>query len=423
MIGVPIAWAVLLLFHPGGEADSIYASLDGDGTRMIAVHVGMMIFIPLLAFAIWLLLRGIETTAARVSRIALPVFVVFYVAWEVLQGISNGLLTDQVSALTEADIPLGSDLIQDFAEHPLVRDLGVFALIGSVALIVAAVAAGVALRDKGAPSWTPWILGLSAFLISGHPPPFGPTGLVMFSVAVVLLLRVDASAQAARMPVAAGAAPSHARFSSAERIFILGVPTAWALVLLLHPSGDGEDFYPIVTDEVTTWLVVHISTLVFVPLMAGVVLLLLRGIEGAAALVSRLALGVFAVVYLAWEVMIGIGTGVLVDQVNQLGAAEQAVGASVVEGFTDSNLLGVIEMVGTGAWIVALCAAGIALVRIRGVPVAVPVLLVLSAIPTAWHVAPFGQIGLALFFAAALIVVRRADSFEGAPRGPSPLSA
>ena len=140
----------------------------------------------------------------------------------------------------------------------------------------------------------------------------------------------------------------------------------WALFLLLHPTGEGEDFYPIVSDQVTAWMTVHLATLVFVPLMAGVVLLLLRGVGGAAATVSRAALGVFMVVYMAWEVLIGIGTGVLVDQVNQLEGADQAAGAGLVEAFTDSGLVTVIETVGTGAWVVALCAAGIALVRRAG---------------------------------------------------------
>lgn len=119
VIGVPLAWAVLLLLHPGGEGKQIYADLNGDGTRMLIVHVGMMAFIPLFASAVYLLLRGNESTAARVSRIALVFFVVFYVAWESLQGIANGILVDQVSGFPAADRGLGADLIQDFAESPL----------------------------------------------------------------------------------------------------------------------------------------------------------------------------------------------------------------------------------------------------------------------------------------------------------------
>ena len=417
VIGVPLAWAVLLLFHPGGDGTSIYADLKDNVTAMLVVHVGMMVFVPLFAFAIFLLMRGIDSTAAQVARIALVVFVVLYVAWESLQGIANGLLADQANSLSAADQTVAADLIQDFAESPLVRDSGVLVVPASLALVVAMVALGIALRDVGAPRWSPFVLGFAGLLISAHPPPFGPTGLLLFVIAVILLLRAHAVPGVAARGIASGAAAAAAggTFTRGERSFLIGVPLAWALVLLLHPTGEGEDFYPIVSEEVTTWLIVHISTMVFVPLMAGVVLLLLRGVEGAAATISRLALVIFAVVYMAWEVIIGIGTGVLVEQVSELSGGEQAIGVTLVEGLTDSGLVGVLENVGTGAWIVALCAAGIALVRTPGVPIAAPVLLVLSAIPTAWHVAPFGQAGLLLFIAAVIIVLRNGPA--SAPAG------
>ncbi len=411
VVGVPIAWAILLLFHPGGDGTQIYADLRGDGTRMLVVHVGMMIFIPLLALAIWLLLRGIESPAARIARAALPVFVVFYIAWEALQGIANGILTDQVAAISEGGRDLGASLIQDFAESPLVRDFGILGSVGTIALIVATISTGVALRDAGAPRWTPWALGLAGLLITAHPPPLGPTGLLLFAATVIILLRSPSSQPAVARDDRALDSQKRG-FDSYERAFLIGVPLCWALFLVLHPTGDGEDFYPIVRDEVTAWLTVHLATLVFVPLMAGVVLLLLRGVEGALATVSRAAVGVFTVAYMAWEVLIGIGTGVLVDQVNQLEGADQTAGAVLVEAFTDSGLVSTIEPIGTGAWIVALCAAGIALVRERGVPVAVPILLALSAIPTAWHVFPFGQVGLALFIAAVIIVIRAGGRYE-----------
>jgi hypothetical protein len=111
-----------------------------------------------------------------------------------------------------------------------------------------------------------------------------------------------------------------AQLSRTEVALVVAVPVAWAVLLLFHPTGDGEDFHPIVRDQVTAWMVVHVGTLVFAPLLSGVVYLLLRGVAGVAALLSRIALTVFAVVYTAWEVLIGLGTGILVDQVNGLPA-------------------------------------------------------------------------------------------------------
>jgi len=190
LIGVPLAWAVLLLFHPGGEASDVYGSARDDVTAFLVVHLGTLLFIPLMAGAIYLLLRGIPGTAAKVARISLIPFVVFYSAWETLQGIANGVLVDQVNALPAADRAAGAELVQDFAESPLVRDMGVLGSLGSLALIVATIAAGMALkREAGAPTSVAVLLGISGFLISAHPPPFGPTGLALFIAAVLLLAR------------------------------------------------------------------------------------------------------------------------------------------------------------------------------------------------------------------------------------------
>ena len=197
LVGVPLAWAVLLLFHPGGDADTIYLSIQDEVTRWLVVHIGMMLFIPLMAVVVYLLLRGVEGTAARVSRIALVPYVIFYSAWETLQGTANGILADKVNGLPETERATGADLVQDFAESPLVRDLGVFAIIGSLGLITALIAAGVALRrNAGAPLSVAVLLGLSGFLITAHPPPYGPVGLVLFIAAVLLFVRSQSAARA-----------------------------------------------------------------------------------------------------------------------------------------------------------------------------------------------------------------------------------
>ena len=201
LIGVPLAWAVLLLFHPLGEGD-MYAGLQDDVSRWLVVHVGTMIFIPLLAVAIYLLVRGIESTAAKVCRIALATFALFYTAWEVLLGIGTGALVQAVNGLPAAERATGSNLVTEFTENIFVRDFGVFNIIGSLSLITATFAAGIALRRQaGVPLSVPILLGLCGFMIAAHPPPFGPIGLVLFTAAVVLYARSQAAART-RAPLA-----------------------------------------------------------------------------------------------------------------------------------------------------------------------------------------------------------------------------
>jgi hypothetical protein len=202
-------------------------------------------------------------------------------------------------------------------------------------------------------------------------------------------------------------------FSSRELAFLVGVPLLWGILLLFHPVGD--EFYTAIADNLTRWLTVHIGSMLFIPLMAGVMFLLLRGIGGTAAWVGRIALAVFAVVYLVFEALVGIGAGLLVD--NLSGPASER--AAVVDDYMDSQIIAVFETVGSAGWVVAAIAAAVALSRrVDGRrSVAVVVLLVLSAVPITFHVTPFGPVGLTMFIAAILLVARD----RSAARAPRPV--
>jgi hypothetical protein len=194
LIGVPLAWAVLLLFHPTGEGEAItYAELQDQVTRWMVVHIGMLFFIPLMAAAVYVVVRGMEGAAARVSRISLVLFVVFYGAFETLVGIGTGILVQDVNGLAGAEKAAAAPLIEEYNDNVLIRGFGVLPSVGSIAFITATIAAGVALRRQaGAPLSVPILLGLSGFLITAHPPPFGPAGLVLFIAAVLLFARARA---------------------------------------------------------------------------------------------------------------------------------------------------------------------------------------------------------------------------------------
>jgi hypothetical protein len=198
LIGVPLAWAVLLLLHPTGEGEAItYADVQDKVTRWLVVHLGMVVFIPLMAGAVYLLVRGIESTAARVCRIALVLFVVFYGTWEGVVGIGTGILVDDINGLAASERAAAAPLVNEYNDNILIRAFGVLGSIGSVAFITAAIAAGVALhRQAGAPLAVTVLLGLSGFLITAHPPPYGPIGLALFIAAVLLYVRSQAAGPA-----------------------------------------------------------------------------------------------------------------------------------------------------------------------------------------------------------------------------------
>jgi hypothetical protein len=195
-------------------------------------------------------------------------------------------------------------------------------------------------------------------------------------------------------------------FSPGELAFMIAVPAAWGILLLFHPIG-GDTFYESIEGNVTPWLAVHLGMGVFVPLFAAVVYLLLRGIESRAATASRMGLAVFAVLYAMWEVLLGGGTGILANEVEDLPPVQQAVGVDLVESYGESGVLSTLAAVGSVGLAVGLVGAVVALrgaYRLGWGPIA----LILLALPLiAIHEPPFGPIGLALFIGAVVLFARR----------------
>ena len=124
--------------------------------------------------------------------------------------------------------------------------------------------------------------------------------------------------------------------------------------------------------------------------------------------VARAAVVVFAIFYTAFEILVGIGVGLLADEINALPAPDRAAGEELVDAFTDSGVLAAFERIGSLAWLVAVGAAGIAMFRRAHTAssVAVVLLFVISAPGVVVHVPPFGQVGLALFVLALLLALR-----------------
>ena len=209
-----------------------------------------------------------------------------------------------------------------------------------------------------------------------------------------------------------------------RRLFLVATPLVLAVVLWFHPPG-GENVYEGVRDDVEAWLFVHTVFLFFIPLMAIATYLLLSGVEGRAATVSRISLIPFLVFYTAYEVTVGLGAGVLVDYANGLPAAEQAAVADAIQEYTGNPILGdpmsVSLALGLLGWIVAMVAAAVAFHRAgAGWPVT---LLVGFGALFAIHPPPVGPVGLICFAAAAVLIERARPSVAGQAAAAHPRSS
>jgi hypothetical protein len=185
-VGLPAAFAVLLCFHPMiGD----YEGLRDVTTRFQAVHIGMVLVLPLLAIALHQMLGGLRGRSAAVGRLALIPFVAFYVPYVAFEGIALGVLGEQLNALPpEQRDAVAAGMVQDFARNPIIGEPGLFWALGTTAWIVVIVSTVLAFRRAGAPLSLQFLFGAAA-LIGAHAPPLAPIGYVCFAAAGWMVLR------------------------------------------------------------------------------------------------------------------------------------------------------------------------------------------------------------------------------------------
>src|SRR5262245_18824409 len=91
-VGVPLAWAVVLAFHPFVDSEDVYTSLSDQADRWLVVHLLTLVFIGLMGLAMLRVLRDLTGVTAQLARLSTGVFVLFYGSGEALLGVGTGVL-------------------------------------------------------------------------------------------------------------------------------------------------------------------------------------------------------------------------------------------------------------------------------------------------------------------------------------------
>jgi hypothetical protein len=135
-------------------------------------------------------------------------------------------------------------------------------------------------------------------------------------------------------------------------------------------------------------------------LMALAVYLLTDGLEGRPVNVSRWAIGVFAVFFSAYDATAGIATGLVLRNAQGLLAEAQATIYEAVKDLPGLSLAFSLSIVGTGAWVVAVIAAAIALRRAGASRGPFALLILAGVCLMGEHSFPWGTLAFGCFFAA-----------------------
>jgi hypothetical protein len=174
---------VLEIFHPERPASASEAV--EQGVWFMWFHFIQVPLIGLVALAVYLLTAGMEGLAAGVSRWAIGVFAVFFSAYDAAAGIGTGYALRNARGLSAGAQEAIYEAVKDMPVVSLIFGLSV---VGSLAWVVALVAAALSLRRAGA-SLGPFVLLILAgvFLLGGHPYPAGTLAFGSFFLAAAWL--------------------------------------------------------------------------------------------------------------------------------------------------------------------------------------------------------------------------------------------
>ena len=103
-----------------------------------------------------------------------------------------------------------------------------------------------------------------------------------------------------------------------RRVVLLGVPSLYILLGLLHPMANPE-----LGDETDLFIWLHIAQLFLIMGLGYVLWLLVEGVTNRAATLARALIIPFLVAYTALDAILGIAWGIAAETANDLPAADQ----------------------------------------------------------------------------------------------------
>lgn len=182
--------------------------------------------------------------------------------------------------------------------------------------------------------------------------------------------------------------------SNWRRVVLLGVPSLYVLLGLLHPTANPE-----MGDETGLFIGLHIAQLFLIAGLAYVLWLLLEGVINRAATVARALIIPFVVAYTALDAILGIAWGIAAEAANDLPSADQQGAGRLIDELIsgDPDPRGLILYWGAGLlWLAVALAVVIALSDTA--PLGALVLMSLgAAVFTLGHARPMGPVGMGLF--------------------------
>lgn len=186
-----------------------------------------------------------------------------------------------------------------------------------------------------------------------------------------------------------------------RRIILLGTPLTLIILELGHPLLDRMNPIKMLAPITTWWIVLHILLIPLFALMGCALYLLLRDVRSTAATISRYATVIYISFVIGYDALVGLTSGILVSIANTLTNTQQDILQQAMHQFYSHPAIAVSGIIQLVSGTISICAAAWALFN-AGVP-RLPIFVLLGAVLSAYsHALPFGPLGSACFFVAAL---------------------
>ena len=166
-IAAPVGWMVLAWLHPAPNPDRIYEDLAVAADRWLVVHLLQLLLTLGIGATLWIAVRGRQGTAATVTRCAVPVYLVFFSAFDSVAGIASGLAVRHASSLNGAEREGAASTAEYLLMNHFGGDGSLLAAISTTALSCAIVGVAMTLRTAGA-SRVVWMGVLGGVLLNFH---------------------------------------------------------------------------------------------------------------------------------------------------------------------------------------------------------------------------------------------------------------
>ena len=184
-----VGYFILGLIHPAeievGDATTLY----------IGLHLVQPVFILLLAWGTWLLVKDLPGRAAQVARVAIVPYAIAYSMFDAIAGVALGGIVRQANDASAADGAVVQRLMDTGTDY-----VGMVLFVASdLSWFVMALAAAIAVKPIGGRGPTLLMaIGAAIFAIA-HPFPPGPIGITLFGLGIAWL---EVRREAARAPEA-----------------------------------------------------------------------------------------------------------------------------------------------------------------------------------------------------------------------------